>query len=130
MTESVWFEADDDRYRELAVLSEELAAGEQELLNEALDLLLAAYRGRTGLASPVGLLSDLHDVQCRFRAMVHELELIRCTTAGITSGLAELGVSGTAFDALRRHYGSIFESSERALKAAGVRPFFKDADAA
>jgi hypothetical protein len=123
MTEPVWFEADADRYEELGSLTKELEATEQELLNEALELLLATYRSKEGTAAPIGLLADLHDVQRRFRVMIEELDFIRFTTA--TSPSYDLGISREALELLSRHYRSIFESSERALKAAGFGPFFK-----
>ncbi len=126
MTESICFEADEDRYEELAYLAKQLGADEDDLWNEALDLLLSAYRLRENDVEPGGLLSDLHGVQGRIRAMIRELEFIRITTAEADSLLNEMGLDVPAVAGLGRHYRALFESSERALKAAGIGPFFKE----
>lgn len=125
MTESIRFEADDDHYEELASLAKKLGAGQDALLNEALGMLLSAYRLRENDVGPSGLLSDLHGVQGRIRAMIRELEFIRFTTAAVDSRLTEMGIASRTFAGLGRHNRTVFESSERALKAAGLAPFFK-----
>jgi hypothetical protein len=120
MTESLWFEANEDKAAELDRLASRLAATRENLLNEALDLLLAAHRARAQGEEPIGMLAGLHDVMARLRKMIEELRYIRMTTCGVT--LSELGVQGNALEAIGRHYEKIHQSSERALAAAGFGP--------
>lgn len=80
--------------------------------------------GLDTLATTLGLLPESHSVQSRRRTMVDELNYVRFTISPVHSMLLEMGISGGAFQSLSRHYGKIFQSSERGLKAAGISPAF------
>jgi hypothetical protein len=125
MTESLYFEADSDRCLELDTLAAKLGISSEDLLNEALEMLLASYRQSQSGAEPIGLVADLHGVQGRIWTMIEELTLIRFMTGTVNSMLYEIGLTGDVFDSLSRHYEQIFNSSERALKAAGIGPAFR-----
>jgi hypothetical protein len=124
MTASLYFEADSDRCLELSTLSAKLGVTSDDLLNEALQMLLASFRDSQSGAEPIGLMADLHAVQSRIRTMIKELEFIRFTTASPSSMLHEVGVPREAAASVQRHYEKILDSSERALKAAGLGPMF------
>jgi hypothetical protein len=126
MTEPLYFEADSDRAIELDTLAASLGVHSEDLLNEALEMLLAAYREKQSQGESIGLLADLHGVQGRIRAMIEELRVIRFMTASVSSMLYEMGVRGATLESLCRHYEKIFQSSERALKAAGIGSYFKE----
>ena len=122
MTESLYFEANRDKAAELDRLAARLDCSQEELLNEALDLLLAAHRNQKLGEEPIGLLAGLHDLMHRLRKMIYELQYIRMTTCGPTAMLWELGVPEAALKAVAGHYEKIYQSSERALLAAGFGP--------
>ena len=113
MPEPLYFEAATDRCLELDTLAAKLGVSSEDLLNEALEMLLGCYRDRQSGTEPIGLLADLHGVQGRVRTMLFELETIRFMTATVSSMLYEMGVSGPTFARLLRHYEKIFDSSER-----------------
>jgi hypothetical protein len=126
MTYSLYFEADSDRSLELDTLAAQLGVGTEELLNEALEMLIASYRDSQAGGEPIGLLSHLHGLQHRIRIMITELQYIRFTTSSPSSMLYETGLRGDALDSVKKHYEKIFNSSERALKAAGFGSIFRD----
>jgi hypothetical protein len=125
MTDSVYFEADSDRCLELNTLAAKLASTEEDLLKEAMEMLLQTYRDREAGNEPIGVLAGLHGVQHRIRIIVKELKTIRFMTSSADSMLQEMGIAREACDSLSRHYRSLFDSSERALKAAGFGPAFQ-----
>ncbi len=125
MTESVYFEADSDRYVEFSTLAAKLGACEQDLLNEALEMLLQSHRDREAGNEPIGLLAGLHVLQQRIQIVVEELKTIRFMTSSADSMLQEMGIAGTVCEGLSSHYRTLFECSERALKAAGFGPYFR-----
>jgi hypothetical protein len=125
MTESLYFEADSHRSLELDTLSAKLGIRVENLLTESLEMLLASYRQSQSGAEPIGLVADLHGGQGRIRTMIEELTLIRFMTGTVNLMLDEIGFTGDIFDSLSRHYEQIFNSSERALNAAGIGPAFR-----
>src|SRR5689334_1583883 len=100
MTEPLYFEADCDRAMELDTLAARFGVHSEDLLNEALEMLLAAHREKQSRGEPIGLLADLHSVQGRIRAMIEELRVIRFMTTSVSSMLYEMGVRGAAFEGL------------------------------
>src|SRR5690242_9347549 len=102
MTESVCFEADSDRFLEFSTLAVKLGVSEQDLLNEAMETLLAAYRDRQCGQEPIGLLAALNGIQRRIRIMVDELRTIRFMTCTADSMLSELGIAKDGVERLSR----------------------------
>ncbi len=72
------------------------------------------------------MLAGFHEMTRRLRKMIDELKYIRFTTCGGSSMLYELGVEGRAAQAITNHYEQIYQSSERALQAAGFGPMLID----
>lgn len=122
MTESLYFEANKEKASELDRLCSRLGARHEDLLNEALDLLLDAHRQRQQGDEPAGMLAGFHEMMRRLRKMIDEVQYIRFTTCTASSIVDDLGVTGRARQVLTSHYEKIYQSSERALQAAGFGP--------